>query len=178
METVQRKFKGMPSFDPDSLNDEPEFPDYEDDIPDDEDYDEEEIFDDGTDDEDEPEDATPEEIKILDFDDILDADDTAEVTLFVPEWKGSVVYKGITKAEFDHMRRVSRSPKNKGRSNSVLEREILIAGMVKPEIDIARYNRLQEKSSGVILRLTNKILEKSGLAEDAETRREKRFPRK
>lgn len=173
LEQQVHRFNGLPSF-----NDEGEVVENEE-IDDVEDYDDDEVYDNEDEDtEDEPEDANPEELKILDFDDILDADDTAEEIVYVKEWKGSVVIKGVTKNEFDHMRRMSRNPKNKGRSNAILERELLIAGMVKPRIDIARYNMLQEKSSGVILRLTNKILEKSGLSEESEKRREQRFPRK
>lgn len=156
-----------------------ELPEFQDAEPDeDEEYDDYDGEDDSEIEDEIPETNEPVEMKILDFDDILDVDDIGEETLYVPEWKGAVVFKGLTKNEFDHIRRMSRNPKNKGRSNAVLEREILIAGLVKPRLDIARYNRLQEKSSGVIIRLTNRIMDKSGLSELAEENREKRFPRK
>jgi hypothetical protein len=170
-------FNKLPSFDPDNLDGKKveafEEDDYDEDYEDYEDEDGED-FDES---DEEIEDTKPIETKILDFDDILDVDDTGEETIFIKEWGGSVIIKGVTKSEFDHLRRMSRSKQNKGRSNAIIERELLIAGLVKPRIDVARYNLLQDKSSGVILKLTQKVLEKSGLADDAENRREKRFPR-
>ena len=175
METEQIHFKKMPSFNPDDLDETPSVP-YED--GDGFDDDEFEDDDEETDIEDDVEDDQPRSIKILDFDDILDADDTAEENFYVKEWGGSIVIKGITKSEFDHLRRMARNKQNRGRSNYIIEREVLLAGVVQPRLDAARFNRLQEKSSGAILRIMNKILDKSGLADEAENKREQRFPRK
>ena len=156
----------LPEFQEPDLDDDEEFDDFDDD-------DEDEVEDDET------EDEVPENAEhLLTFDEIVEADDTAEETVYVKEWGGSVKLKGITKTEFDYLRRQSRSKANKGRSQSIIEREVLVAGMVSPRLTIERYNLLMEKSSGVIVRLTNRILEKSGLADEAEARREQRFPRK
>lgn len=180
METEQVHFKKMPSFNPETLEQEtPGYVQDEDDY-DDEDYDEDEeaSAEEEYGDDNDIEDDQPQSIKILDFDDILDADDTAEEPFFVKEWGGSIVIKGITKSEFDHLRRMARNKQNRGRSNYVIEREVLLAGVVTPRLDPAKFNRLQEKSSGAILRIMNKILDKSGLADEAENKREQRFPRK
>lgn len=171
IEETTHRFNKLPSFNPDGEVE-------TEDIPIDDDDEEYGGYDE---DEDEPEDETeelPDEVKILEFNDIVDIDDTAPEPFYVKEWGGSVVIKGITKTEFNQLRRVSNSKQNRGRSSSVIEREVLMAGMVKPRLDAARYQILMEKSSGAILRLTNKILEKSGLADEAEKRREQRFPRK
>lgn len=156
----------------DELDQLPEFQDSDDDF--DEDFEEEEEdFD-----EDEPEDEEPENKKLLTFEEIVEVDDTSEETVYVKEWGGFVVIKGITKSEFDYLRRQARSKANRGRSNQVIEREILMAGMVQPRLTVERYNILMEKSAGAILRLTSKVMDKSGLSDLAEDKREQRFPRK
>lgn len=151
----------------------------------------EEFQDDGDDYEDyddEPEDAAPEEFHdglpkdepdhIATFDEIMASDDTADEKFYVPEWKSWILVKGLTKNEFDHMRRQSRSKAAAGRQNEVLERELTIAGVVQPRLDMNKYNLLLERNAGAMVRILNKVMEKSGLGDDAETSRERRFPRK
>lgn len=126
------------------------------------------------------EDEIPEEHdKVLDFDDILGATDLDEEELYIPEWGGKVVIRSISKIEFDHMRRASRSPKNKTRSNEILERELMMAGMVKPMITtVEKYELLMQRSAGPMVHILNAIYRKSGLEREAEQARERRFPKK
>lgn len=115
----------------------------------------------------------------LDFDEIAGATDLDEEKIYIEAWKGNVYIRSITKREFDHMRRVSRSPKNKTRSNDILERELLMAGLVKPMIpSVDKYNMLMERSAGPMVHILNAIYRKSGLEKEAERERERRFPKK
>lgn len=151
------------------IGDEEEF---EDEVP--EDYEEDE----------EPEDDVPEELpegydRDLDFDEIIGATDLDEEKIYIEQWKGNVYIRSITKREFDHMRRVSRSPKNKTRANDVLERELLMAGLVKPMIpSVEKYEMLMNRSAGPMVQILNAIYRKSGLEKEAERERERRFPKK
>lgn len=128
----------------------------------------------------EPEDELPEgHDHDLDFDEIAGATDLDEEKIYIEAWKGNVYIRSITKREFDHMRRVSRSPKNKTRSNDILERELLMAGLVKPMIpSVDKYNMLMERSAGPMVHILNAIYRKSGLEKEAERERERRFPKK
>lgn len=140
---------------------------YEDD---DEEYEEEE-------DDEEPEDEVPEgERKQLTIDDILSVDDTNEEPLYIREWGGNIVIRGLSKLEFDQMRKASKLKSARGRSQEILEREITMSGMVQPRVtSVAQYNLLMEKSAGVMVRILNAITDKSGMSEVAEQAREKRF---
>jgi hypothetical protein len=162
----------------DELDDLEEFQDDTDDDDDYEDYEDDDSVEDEI-----PESSMeeePEDDHVVSWDEIAAADDTAEETFRIKEWGGSVVVRGLTKFEFDDMRRKSRNPKVRGRRQEILEREIVIAGLVKPRIDQAKYNILQQKSAGVIVRILNKIMDKSGIENDnnAAKDRERRFPRK
>lgn len=131
------------------------------------------------DEEEEPEDELPEgHDHDLTFEEITAIDDTSEEKMFIKEWGGNIVIKGLTKTEFDYMRKQSRSKSNRGRSTDILEREVVLSGVTQPRLDAAKYQILLEKNAGVILRIQNRILEKSGLAEEAEKARERRFPRR
>ena len=112
------------------------------------------------------------------FEEILEVEDTAPSPYYVKQWKCAVLLKGITKAEFDFMRKKSRNPKVKAMQDEVLHREVILAGVVKPQLTSEKYNILQNKSAGAMIGLFNEILERSGLADEAEKARERRFPRK
>lgn len=136
--------------------------------------------DDGEVEDEEPEDEIPEGYDHdLDFDEIAGATDLDEEKIYIESWKGNVYIRSITKREFDHMRRVSRSPKNKTRSNDILERELLMAGMVRPMIpSVEKYEMLMNRSAGPMVHILNAIYRKSGLEREAEQARERRFPKK
>lgn len=145
------------------------------DLEDDDDF---EFDDDDDEEEDAPEDEAPENDKVLSLDDILGAEDDEEDKLYIPQWGGNVVYRSVTKREFDNMRRMARSRSAKGKVNDILERELIMSGLVKPHLTVADYERLQEKSPGPFIAILNAIYRKSGLEREAEVERERRFPRK
>jgi hypothetical protein len=131
----------------------------------------------------EPEDAKPEELpeghdRELSFDDIIGATELDEEKLYIPEWMGTVTIRSMTKREFDEMRREANLRQNRSRRSDILERAIICAGVVKPVIDHAGYERLLECGAGPMVQILNAIYRKSGLEREAEKAREKRFPRK
>lgn len=125
------------------------------------------------------EEVIPEEHdRVLDLEEIFAVTDGDEEEIYIPEWKGKVVIKSVSKREFDFMRRAARAKSARGRTNEILERELTIAGLVKPPLNQQSYERLLEKEAGPMLHILNEIYRKSGLEREAELARERRFPRK
>jgi hypothetical protein len=152
----------------------------EDDIDDEYDFDED----------DEPEDEIPgvppedphahEDAPIITMDQLAAVDDTEEEKFYVEEWKANVLLKGLSMEELTHVRRRAgtKQVKMSGTRSDVINRELLIAGMVQPVVNVQNYHVLQQRAAGAIVRITNRIVEKSGMGEEAEKARERRFPRK
>jgi hypothetical protein len=109
---------------------------------------------------------------------ILDSDDLGQEKFYVKEWDSVILIRGLSKTEFDHMRKVSKTKAARGRSQDIIEREIVLAGVVQPVITARDYVRLQDKNAGALVRIMNAITEKSGMTDDSEKKREGRFPRK
>ena len=166
-----------------------DFPELEDDG-DDEDFDDDL---DGYDDEDEePQDRVPvgvspddpaysqENAPVITLEELESIDDTSDEKFFVKEWKYNVVVKGISMEELRHIRRKANTKQAKisGTRREIMERELIISGLVQPPGNLQTYNVLVQKSAGAVAAIANKILEKSGMADEAEEKREQRFPRK
>lgn len=188
-----QSFSGLPSFTDADLEDEQ----ISDDVEElDDDYDDDEF----EDDDDEPEDEipvdenAPDNSKLLSFDEEIDEGEYEE-KVRIPEWNSYVMIRGLTKPEFDDIRRKTRVRTASGGRNgkrpgmksgvnrALMDREVFITGVISPEIDVPKYNILVERpgSAGVVLNIVKRILEKSGFGDDetdAEENREKRFPRK
>ena len=156
------------------------------------DFPEEDEFDEDDDEYDEvPEDEAPagvsledphagEKEHVLTWEELESVDDTAEEKFYVKEWGGSVMIKGISMEELNHVRRKSgtKQVRLSGTRSDVINREILIAGMTKPAVNADNFHILLQKSAGAIVRITDRILEKSGMSDVAEKARERRFPSK
>jgi hypothetical protein len=159
----------------------PEFQAQDDDLLDDDELDDEDR---DEDDEREPDDegTDPDEDHELDLDEIMAVEDTADEKLFIPEWRGYVTIKGVTKREFDFMRQKSRGKNVRTRSErqAVLEQELFLAAVTikGKNLILPQYNRLLNKNAGVMNRITDRILKKSGLEKEAEKERTARFPQK
>lgn len=159
------------------LNQLPEFQEEEEDFEDElEGLDDEE-------DEDDPEDEVPDTIpeghdRVLTFEEITAATDDEEEELYIPEWGGKVVIRGLSKREFDHMRKMATVRAAKGRRNEILEMEMTCAGLVKPTVNAQKYQMLLDRNAGAMIRILNSIYKKSGLEREAEQTRERRFPKK
>lgn len=159
--------EGYPEFDEEELAEEDDG---------DEDFDDEEFP------REESSDALEDEAPDISFDDALASDDTAEEKMFIPEWGGNITIKPLTKTEVDFIRKRSRGKdvRTKSDRNALYERELFVAGVLMKGKNVTRteYQRLLEKNAGVMIRITNRIAEKSGLQEDSEEKRTARFPKR
>lgn len=146
----------------------------------DEDADEE---DDYEDDGGEPQDAAPNPVETaqeMTLEDLMAVDDTAPEWVYVQQWDKKVRLKGLTMNELQQIRRRSGAKQIRmaGRRPEMMNRLLLKSGLVVPRLDDAGVNILMERSAGVVLYLTDKIMEKSGMGQNSEIARERRFPRK
>jgi hypothetical protein len=164
--------KQYPEFDDDEEFEEQEDlegVDIDDDLPDEEDS--EELQDDPA-----------EEARDLSLDDIFAVDDTADEKMFIPEWNGNISIKALSKNEVDFIRKRSRGKdiRTKSDRNALYERELFVAAVLIGGKNVTRadYQRLLEKNAGVMIRITTRIAERSGLQGDSEEERTARFPRK
>lgn len=114
----------------------------------------------------------------LSLEEILSAEDDAEESVYIKEWGGKITIRGLSKREFDFMRKQATRRDARGKRNDIYEMEIILAGVVKPVISRAAYQQLQDKSAGVLVHILNEIYRKSGLEREAERARERRFPKK
>lgn len=135
------------------------------------------------DEDDEPEDARPrstepEDPKFKTLDEIIEINDLDEDPIWIEKWDCHILIRSVTKREFDFMRQQARRKDARGRVNDILERELICSGVVKPRISRADYQRLQEKSPGPLVQILNAIYKKSGLEQESEKERERRFPAK
>jgi hypothetical protein len=157
-----------------SLEDLKQYPEFDDD---------EEFEDDLPDDEPEelPDDAA-EDARDLSLDDIFAVNDTADEKMFIPEWNGNISIKALSKNEVDFIRKRSRGKdiRTKSDRNALYERELFVAAVLIGGKNVTRadYQRLLEKNAGVMIRITTRIAERSGLQGDSEEERTARFPRK
>lgn len=113
--------------------------------------------------------------KILSAEEVLAAPDLEERELYVPEWKGSIVLKSLTKAAHAEMRR-----------NAIVADEfdldlydiqIFVHGVIEPKFTEDQAKALLEKNAGVIERVNRLIVKMSGLTPDALKSAEQFFRR-
>jgi hypothetical protein len=168
-----------------SLEDLKQYPEFDDDeeFEEQEDLEGADIDDDLPDDEPEelPDDAA-EDARDLSLDDIFAVNDTADEKMFIPEWNGNISIKALSKNEVDFIRKRSRGKdiRTKSDRNALYERELFVAAVLIGGKNVTRadYQRLLEKNAGVMIRITTRIAERSGLQGDSEEERTARFPRK
>lgn len=116
-------------------------------------------------------------MKKLTLEEILAAPDLAEKTVEVPEWGGTVVVRGFSKAVQQTLRREAMGEDGTLDADKV-EMLMFCYGVVEPEIGSASYVALREKSAGAIDRVLKEILALSGLSEDALREAEAQFPKR
>jgi len=94
---------------------------------------------------------------ILTLNDIKEADDVKTQEIFVPEWNGNIVMKGVTQAELQKITKSSTIYDKNGESkidelNFMLIR--LCFSIVEPSISIDNISWLKNKSASTLKRLT------------------------
>lgn len=96
---------------------------------------------------------------------IFDAPDELTQDVDVPEWKGVVKVKSMTKGEHQDARR--RATRKGQIDNDLLELEFLAVGLAVPKLNRSDLARLKEKHAGAVERIIGAILKVSGLSEGA-----------
>lgn len=114
------------------------------------------------------------EERILSVEEILDAPDTIEDVVYVPEWKGSVRVRSFTLEEQQTWRR--EATVNGEVDEDRIEVLMFIHGVVEPKFTADRAEQLRKKSAGAINRVNKRLLELSGLTKEASKAAEKSFP--
>lgn len=109
----------------------------------------------------------------LTLDQIAAVDDIEFVTVDVPEWKGSVKVKALTKGEHQACR--TKSMKKGQVDPDLLELNLFCAGVAEPKFTTEDAGMLKRKATGPIERILKEILRVSGLDQNAVTEADQRF---
>jgi len=86
----------------------------------------------------------------------------------VPEWGGTVKVRAITSAELSRARREATNPRTKDVDSITLACAIVGIGCVEPEFMPGQYKALLNVPFGPIERVSNAILDLTGLSELGE----------
>jgi len=111
--------------------------------------------------------------KILTFDEILAAPDLDVCEVDVPEWKGKVKIKELTKAARE---RLSKQATVNGQVDSDKLQVLMLAECLEePKITVEQAQQLWEKSAAAVDKILFAILEINGLSEIAQKEMQKSF---
>jgi hypothetical protein len=118
---------------------------------------------------------------ILSFENIMEAEDITEKTVPVPEWGGDVRVKSISYRRMGKLKASVAESQNKSpdevKDNDVeMEKAILVAGMVEPEVDEEKADALMDKNAKAVMTVISAIMGSSKNTEKAITEEEKQFP--
>ncbi len=111
--------------------------------------------------------------RILSWDDILAAPDTPEEVIEVPEWKGAVRVRGLTKAQQVDIR--ERGTINGQVSEQHVQMYLWMEGVLEPKVEEHQFAQLWQKNAGAVDRVLKRVLELSGMAEDTVKKAEIQF---
>jgi hypothetical protein len=115
----------------------------------------------------------PEPMRVLSLDQIVDIQDLDQETLYIPEWGGSVVIRGLGYSEWMDLRGSSMIA---GEVDELLLTKGLIAqAMVEPTVSPEQADLLMGKSSAAVNRLIGAIFNLSNLGEEAVAQAEAMF---
>lgn len=117
---------------------------------------------------------------ILTFDAIMAAPDCPEESVTVPQWGGSVIVKGITKAKQKELNKAATvmkpGPDGKGVAEvdtDKLDLLLLAAGLKAPAITFEQAAEFGAKSAGAVDAVLKVILRLSGMTKEAVDEAEK-----
>lgn len=99
--------------------------------------------------------------------DILAANDIVDEEVDVPEWGGTVLIRGFTKARQMELRRMATDPKTGRVDNERLEMQLFIYGVIDPQFVAAQATELRMKSAGALDRVLKRIMAISGMSEES-----------
>lgn len=116
--------------------------------------------------------ATSEPV-ILTVEAILAAADTPEDTVSVPEWGGAVRVRGLTKHQQQDIR--VRATVNGSVDEERSQQLLWTEGVIEPRFTEDQMFALFEKQAGAVDRVLKRLLELSGMTEEAVTNKEAAF---
>lgn len=89
-----------------------------------------------------------------------------EEDMEIPEWQGTIKVRAITNDEFA---RIQRRTTNKGEMNSIMANAMVVeVGCVEPQFPPGQYRALMKRETGIISRISERILKLSGFRDDDE----------
>lgn len=119
------------------------------------------------------------EMAILTFENIIEADDITETEVPVPEWGGSVVVRSISYRKMGRLKKKVAEAKGDveiSDDDSEYEKELLVAGLVNPTIDIDQAELLMDKSAGAVMKVLSAVMKTSKEEKDSVKDAEKSVP--
>ena len=99
---------------------------------------------------------------ILTIDEVLDSNDLQQETLFVPEWGGEIVLRGMTRGEAFAARKAALKDGDTA-DMLVYDMMVLLHGVVEPKLTKSHFDKLKGKSAGAIERITSRIMQLSSV---------------
>lgn len=110
--------------------------------------------------------------ELLSFEQIAAVDDITEEVIEIPEWKGAVKVRSLTRQQVKEISKAAtkRLSKNKTEFQAdVFEKGLVFFGLVHPQITEEQYEVLLRKNQGPMQRIVSKIMEISNMNDDEET---------
>jgi len=107
-------------------------------------------------------------------DQILSAPDVGVEEMTIPEWGCKIKVQGLTKRQQGDIR--VESTRDGQPVPEIVTLLMFIEGVVEPKFERKHFGMLQEKASGVVDRVVQKITTLSGLTEEDQKRMMARFP--
>lgn len=105
---------------------------------------------------------------------ILNADDLNEEDVECPEWGGKVRVRALSKQRQQALRKAS-APGGEFDAG-LFEMALFVEGVITPVFDASQMDALRQKSAKPVDRVTKKVMQLSGMAEDAVDDAEATFP--
>lgn len=120
------------------------------------------------------------EQNILSVEEIMDAADTSERVVEIPEWNGSVIVKSLSHRDMRSIKKSIAATHGIEDEDDIdedeLEKWITIRGLVQPKINEAIYEQMLDKSSGAMMKIVTSIFRSTKSEEKAITEAEKSVP--
>jgi hypothetical protein len=111
---------------------------------------------------------------ILSVEDIIAAKDLGEKEIEMPEWGGSVVIRGLGYGEFVTIR--EKAMIGGEQDERIFGRLLLAASFVDPVLSEDQADALFNKSSAAVARISDEIVQLSGIGGSAFVESEATFP--
>lgn len=120
------------------------------------------------------------EMAILTFQNIMDAQDITEETIPVPQWGGEVVVRSVSYRKMEKIKQLATEGGDTKEllEGSEVEQLLIVEGMVDPTVDKEQAKLLMEKSASAVMKVLSGIMGSSKQDEEdkAMKEEEKSFP--